>query len=282
MNKLKTLPQYCVPQKLLSALAGKFANQNKLHQLAIKWFIKHYQVNMAEALESDPSHYSSFNEFFIRQLKPDVRSFDMSDEILSSPVDGRISQLGKIESGRIIQAKGRHYSMRELIGGNLKDAEQFDDGQFCTLYLSPKDYHRIHMPCKGTLTKMIYLPGKLFAVKPSAVNSVPNLFARNERLAIFFDTAHGPMCVVMVGAMIVGAMATHWQGLLPRSKEPRIWQYPNAAVSETNYSKKDELGYFQLGSTVVLLMSQQAQLQWHEAHQQQSPILLGQTLGRFK
>lgn len=282
INKLRTLPQYLVPQQFLSYCVGLLASQNKLSQLAINWFIKHYQVNMDEALESNPRSYSSFNDFFIRKLKPNARSIVAGDKVLISPVDGAISQLGQIQDGQLIQAKGQDYSALSLLGGNNSDVLPFLSGEFATLYLSPKDYHRVHMPCNGVLKKMIYIPGRLFAVKPMTAAAVPNLFARNERLAMFFDTEQGPLALVMVGAMIVGSMSTVWHGQVKRGNKIETWHYPNADFSEElAFKKGDELGYFCLGSTVIILASETMRLSWGESYQASSPIKMGEMLGAF-
>lgn len=280
LNFLKTLPQYLVPQKLLSSILGKLASQGFAHQTVIKWFVKHYQVDMSQAKESDIKHYKSFNDFFIRELKEDARPFDDADNIMVSPVDGKVSQIGKTTAGRIIQAKGRDYSVTELLGGNLTTCDDFMEGKFTTLYLSPRDYHRIHMPIDGTLKEMTYIPGDLFAVKPVTAETVPNLFARNERLVIIFETELGPLALVMVGAMIVGNMSTVWSGELPRSKEVRHWKYPNVKFQNITFKKGQEIGHFKLGSTVILLTSNQAtNFNWDDNLNANSPIQLGQSIG---
>lgn len=278
LNKLRTLPQYLVPQQLLSATLGKLANQKTLHQAAIKWFVQHYKVNLAEAKESNIINYKSFNDFFIRELKPDARPFDDSENILISPVDGCVSQIGDINSDKIIQAKTKSYSAKNLLGGDANDAAPFIDGKFATLYLAPKDYHRVHMPLDGTLKKMIYIPGKLFAVKPLTAQTINNLFAINERVAIFFDTEMGEMALVMVGAMIVGGMATVWQGQLNRTNQIKQWYYPNEQMTKIAYKKGQEIGHFQLGSTVILLMSAGSTFNWHKDLTPSTKIKMGQTI----
>ncbi len=272
-DKLRTLGQYIVPQKLLTGTMGALASQSYLHQQAIKWFISHYQVDMSQAEFSDPSHYQTFNDFFIRQLKDNARPIDDASTFVS-PVDGMISQLGDIDNNRLIQAKGRDYTLLDLLAGDEQDATLFEQGQFMTLYLSPKDYHRVHMPCHGILKKMTYVPGKLFAVKPLTAENVPNLFARNERLIILFETENGPVAVVMVGAMIVGNMATTWHGTLKRQSSIDTWSYPEA----TQFNKGQELGHFKLGSTVILLTSQQCPHRWHDALSATDAIQMGQAL----
>lgn len=277
INKLRTLPQYLIPQIGLSNLMGKLANQSTLNQIAINWFVKHYQVNMSEAKQPNISHYKTFNDFFTRELKDGTRPFDTASEKLISPVDGMISQIGDIDQGRIIQAKGRDYSVLELLGGQPTQAEPFRDGKFATLYLSPKDYHRVHMPIDGILKSMTYIPGKLFAVKPLTAETVPELFARNERLAMFFETELGPMAVVMVGAMIVGAMKTTWHGKINRSKQIQQWDYSKEKPEKKKYNKGDELGLFQLGSTVILVLPNNS-YQWQDKYSETSTIRMGETL----
>lgn len=278
INYLKTLPQYFIPQKALSKLLGHLANQKFGHQQIIKWFIKNYNVDMSEAKHSDIKYYKSFNDFFIRQLKDGARPIEPSKHIMISPVDGKVSQLGKIHAGRIIQAKGRDYSVSELLGNKNAYSSSFNEGSFATLYLSPKDYHRVHMPINGTLKEMTYIPGDLFAVKPSTADTVPNLFSRNERLVMFFETDNGPLALVMVGAMIVGNIATIWQGTLPRSNKIKHWQYPNDSVKNVTFNKGDELGHFKLGSTVVLLTGKKFSHHWHTDLSPNSPIKLGQRI----
>jgi phosphatidylserine decarboxylase len=252
INRLKVLPQYLLPKQLLTTLAGQFASQVRGNTTTsvIRWFVKKYQVNMAEALDPDIGSYATFNDFFTRALKPGARP--LSDSELICPVDGAISQFGAIDVDQIFQAKGHSYSTTALVGGDGTLAAQFKNGSFATIYLSPKDYHRIHMPCDGTLTRMIYVPGDLFSVNPTTARGVPGLFARNERVVCVFDTAKGPFVLVLVGATIVGSMATVWHGQInpPRSAEIREWRYDDELIS---LKQGDEMGRFMLGSTVVML-----------------------------
>ena len=205
---------------------------------------------MAEAADPRIESYASFNEFFTRPLRDGVRPLAAAPWVC--PVDGAISQLGPIERDQIFQAKGHHYSTRALVGGDATLAAQFDGGAFACIYLSPKDYHRIHMPCDGKLVRMIYVPGDLFSVNPVTARGVPGLFARNERVVCVFDTPHGPFVNVLVGATIVGSMATVWHGLVnpPRSADVREWSYADQNIT---LKKGDEMGRFLLGSTVVML-----------------------------
>lgn len=217
----------------------------------IRWFIKRYNVNMAEARYSDPASYASFNDFFTRELKSDARPIADADWIC--PVDGAVSQLGKIDGAQIFQAKGHHYSAQALVGGDAELATQFHNGHFATIYLSPRDYHRIHMPCAGKLKRMIYVPGDLFSVNPTTARGVPGLFARNERVVCVFEGNFGPFVMVLVGATIVGSMATVWHGVVnpPRSGEIREWDYVDRNIV---LEQGAEMGRFLLGSTIVLLM----------------------------
>jgi phosphatidylserine decarboxylase len=252
LNRLKVLPQYVLPKQLLTTLAGWFASQARgsTTTSVIRWFVKKYQVNMAEALNPDIASYATFNDFFTRALKPEVRPLATAE--LICPVDGAISQFGNIQQDQIFQAKGHSYSTAALVGGDSALAAQFQNGSFATLYLSPKDYHRIHMPCDGTLKRMIYVPGDLFSVNPTTARGVPGLFARNERVVCVFDTAQGPFALILVGATIVGSMATVWHGKInpPRSSEIREWRYDDEPIS---LKQGDEMGRFMLGSTVVML-----------------------------
>ncbi|MDP3537546.1 MAG: archaetidylserine decarboxylase [Azonexus sp.] len=252
-DRLAVLPQYLIPKQALTILAGKLASKEagSLTTSVIRWFVGRYNVNMAEAANPDIASYKSFNEFFTRPLKDGARPQAEADFI--SPVDGAISQFGPIERDQIFQAKGHSYSTTALVGGDRELAAHFQDGSFATLYLSPRDYHRIHMPCDGKLTRMIYVPGALFSVNPTTARGVPGLFARNERVVCVFESEFGPFVLTLVGATIVGSMATVWHGMVnpPRPGVVREWRYDgNAAV---NLKKGEEMGRFLLGSTVVML-----------------------------
>jgi phosphatidylserine decarboxylase len=236
---------------------------------------------MAEALNPDISSYTTFNDFFTRALKPDARVIASAE--LISPVDGAISQFGAIEFDQIFQAKGHSYSTTALVGGDQTLAAQFQNGSFATLYLSPKDYHRIHMPCDGRLTHMIYVPGDLFSVNPTTARGVPGLFARNERVVCIFDTDKGPFVLVLVGATIVGSMATVWHGLInpPRSADIREWRYDDELIS---LKQGDEMGRFMLGSTVVMLFpeSRSKTLAFNPEWAAGSAIQLGQAMCQLR
>lgn len=275
---LKTFPQYIIPKRSITSLAGYFANVKNPHvkNFLIRSFIHKFDVDMSEALIEDPMGYDCFNDFFIRHLKPECRPLAQADIIC--PVDGCISEIGRIERGQLLQAKGKYYSVQELLACEEQLAEQFVHGQFATLYLSPKDYHRVHMPTDAELISMNYIPGTLFSVQPSTTRVVPKLFARNERLAVFFKTKIGPMVMVMVGATIVGAIGTSWHGDVKRSKKMERFDYSKNSDLKI-MSQGNEMGYFKLGSTVVLLFANGEKIQWDKGLLAGSTIQLGQPMG---
>lgn len=255
VDKIKIALQYAMPKHALSRLVGKFAAAQAgwLTTRAISAFIKAYDINMAEAKLKNASDFETFNDFFTRELAPGARTIDSNSQTLCYPVDGAISQQGDINDGQLIQAKGFNYSLTTLLGGDEANAQPFQGGKFSCIYLAPKDYHRIHMPMAATLREMIYVPGDLFSVNPLTANNVPNLFARNERVVTIFDTAHGPMAMVLVGATIVASIETVWAGTItpPAGKQLFRWQYPATGVDAIHLAKGDEMGRFKLGSTVV-------------------------------
>ena len=275
-DRLAVLPQYLLPKRALTVLAGRVAGARggKFTTWLIDWFVQRYQVNMREAANPDSASYATFNEFFTRALQPGARP--LASAALICPVDGAISQFGALQRNQIFQAKGHHYSSTALLGGDAALAACFDDGSFATLYLSPRDYHRIHMPCDGVLRRMIYVPGALFSVNPTTALGVPGLFARNERVVCVFESAHGPFVLVLVGATIVGSMATVWHGVVnpPRGGEVREWRYDAPSVQLT---QGDEMGRFLLGSTVVMLFPQ-GSLQFNPAWSPGGAIRLGQAM----
>ncbi len=279
LNRLKVLPQYLLPKQLLTNLAGRFASQarGKTTTAVIRWFVKKYQVNMTEAQNPDISSYATFNDFFTRALKPGARP--LTAAALICPVDGAISQFGDIKQDQIFQAKGHSYSTTALVGGDDTLAAKFQNGSFATIYLSPKDYHRIHMPCDGTLKRMIYVPGDLFSVNPTTARGVPGLFARNERVVCVFETENGPFVLVLVGATIVGSMATVWHGQInpPRSADVREWWYDDEIIS---LKQGDEMGRFMLGSTVVMLFpeSRSKTMAYNSAWEAGGAVQLGQAM----
>ncbi len=276
-DTLAVLPQYLLPKRALTVFAGWVAGARwgGVTTAIIKRFIRRYQVNMAEAANPDPASYASFNEFFTRALKDGARPLAAADYIC--PVDGAISQFGAIDKDQIFQAKGHHYSSTALVGGDATLAAQFDNGQFATLYLSPRDYHRIHMPCDGELRRMIYVPGDLFSVNPTTARGVPGLFARNERVVCVFDSAHGQFVLTLVGATIVGSMATVWHGVVnpPRSPQVCEWHYEAGAV---RLRQGEEMGRFLLGSTVVMLFPR-GRMAFHPEWAPTNPVRLGQPMG---
>jgi phosphatidylserine decarboxylase len=260
-DRSRVLLQYALPKQALTSFAGSVASASRGARTTrlIRWFIRKYGVDMSEAAEPDPTRYATFNDFFTRALRPGVRP--IADAHLICPVDGAISQFGDIDRDQIFQAKGHRYSTTALVGGDEALAARFEGGLFATLYLSPRDYHRIHMPCAGTLTRMVHVPGDLFSVNPVTARGVPSLFARNERVVCVFESTEGPFVMVLVGATIVGSMATIWHGVVnaPRVGHMREWSYPSGEVS---LRQGDEMGRFLLGSTVVLLFP----ASFHEFH----------------
>ena len=274
---LAVLPQYLMPKQLLTVLAGKFASARLggLTTSAIRRFVGRYGVNMQEAANPDITSYASFNEFFTRPLRDGARPLAKAKFI--SPVDGAISQFGNIERDNIFQAKGHRYSTTALVGGDAELAAQFNDGSFATLYLSPKDYHRIHMPCAGRLRRMIHVPGDLFSVNPTTARGVPGLFARNERLVCVFDSEYGEFVLTLVGATIVGSMATVWHGVVnpPRPGSVREWRYDDQQIT---LQQGEEMGRFLLGSTVVMLFPKNT-LSFNPAWQATQTIRMGEAMG---
>ena len=245
-----------MPKHFISRLVGKLAaaKAGGLTTALIKLFIKQYKIDMSEAKYPNPAHYKTFNEFFTRPLKEGIRPLAEESDIIAHPVDGAISQLGDVVDGQIIQAKGHDYSLQALLGGKEEDTAPFLGGKFATIYLAPKDYHRIHMPVDGTLSKMIYVPGDLFSVNPLTAQNVPNLFARNERVVAIFETEIGPLAMVLVGATIVASIETIWAGTVtpPAGKDVFSWNYPTTGDNAITLKKGEEMGRFKLGSTVIL------------------------------
>ncbi|WP_083526140.1 archaetidylserine decarboxylase [Roseateles depolymerans] len=276
-DRLAVLPQYLMPKLLLTRMAGRLAvaELGDFTTWVIRRFIDRYGVNMSEAAEPDPAAYASFNDFFTRALKPGARP--LAQAPLICPVDGAISQFGPVHADQIIQAKGHTYSVTALVGGDQQLAAQFRDGHFATIYLSPKDYHRIHMPCDGRLVRMIHVPGDLFSVNPTTARGVPGLFARNERVVCLFEGPQGPWIMVLVGATIVGSMATVWHGVVnpPRPGRIRTWHYEDERFS---YTQGQEMGRFLLGSTVVMLFPKQQPLTFNPAWLPGGPVRLGEVM----
>ena len=254
-QRAKVAFQYIMPQLYLTQFAGWFAQQKwgALTHFVIKIFAKKYNVDMSEAKKENFSDYESFNQFFIRELKDDARKINENPTALCLPADGRVSQIGHIDDDRLLQAKGHFFSLSDLLAGDEELVNIFKNGEFATIYLSPRDYHRVHMPCDATLRKMIYVPGDLFSVNPFLAEHVPNLFARNERVICVFDTAFGPMVQILVGATITASMSTVWAGVInpPRTGEVKVWTYQGD--NAIKLTKGQEMGAFQLGSTVINL-----------------------------
>ncbi|WP_428608348.1 archaetidylserine decarboxylase [Sedimenticola sp.] len=245
----------------------------------IRGAIRLYKIDLRQAVEQDPSAYPSFNAFFTRALRPEARPMAEASSAVLSPVDGTVSQLGRIENGRIFQAKGQSYTLKELLGNDTDWCDQFVDGHFATLYLSPRDYHRIHMPLAGTLKKMLHIPGRLFSVSPSTTRVVPRLFSRNERLVNLFETANGPMAVIMVGAIFVASMDTVWAGTVtPTSRRINQWNYAEQPSREPRTLEKGaEMGRFNMGSTVILLFKKES-IAWSDHLKADSKVEMGQPI----
>ncbi len=279
-DRLKILVQHLLPKQHLTRFAGAVARRESGWGTPrlIRWFVRRYGVDMAEAANPDPASYASFNDFFTRPLKDGARPVVQADFV--SPVDGAISQLGGIEDGRIVQAKGHRFTATELVGGDAALAAQFQHGSFANLYLSPKDYHRLHMPCTGRLVRMIYVPGSLFSVNPVTARGVANLFARNERVVCVFESeAHGIFVMVLVGATIVGSMATVWHGIVNPKRTGRIaeWGYRDRDIV---LRQGEEMGRFLLGSTIVMLFRPNT-IAFDPAWVAERPVRLGERMGEM-
>lgn len=284
MNKLsdyaKSLPLYPLPHHLISR--GVFwatRQKSKLKNPVGRWFINTFDVDMSQAERESIEDYASFNEFFTRSLKEGARPIAKGDKVLACPADGTVSQSGSIKKGRIFQAKGQTFSLLELLGGQQKIAKPFENGKFATVYLSPRDYHRLHMPLSGKLKSMTYIPGRLFSVAGHTVRTVPRLFARNERVVCVFDTPAGPLAMILVGAINVAAIETVWAGLITpgRSKEIKTFYYKNQTIE---LKKGEEMGRFNMGSTVILLTPEN--IEWHDAFVADQAVQMGESIGEIK
>ena len=282
-QRAKVAFQYIMPQLYLTQLAGWFAQQKwgAVTHFVIKVFAKKYNVDMSEAKKENFSDYESFNQFFIRELKDGARKINENPTALCLPADGRVSQIGHIDDERLLQAKGHFFSLSDLLGGDEELVNTFKNGEFATIYLSPRDYHRVHMPCDATLRKMIYVPGDLFSVNPFLAEHVPNLFARNERVICVFDTAFGPMVQILVGATITASMSTVWAGVInpPRTGEVKVWTYQGD--SAIKLTKGQEMGAFQLGSTVINLFPANS-VTLAEHLEVDVPVRMGEILATMK
>lgn len=276
---LTTLPQYVLPHHALSALMGKLTHCEHAawKNLFIRQIIRHYGVDMTEALQPDINAYKSFNDFFTRELKPGIRPISTQADAVVCPADGAVSQAGRIDDGTIFQAKGKSFTALDLLGGDAARAQPFNNGVFGTIYLSPKDYHRLHMPLTGTLREMVHVPGRLFSVNTATTHSVPGLFARNERVVAIFDTDAGPMALVLVGAIFVSSVETVWHGVVtpPTISQVRSWHYQdNAPVLQ----RGEEMGRFNMGSTIIVLFGDN-KVQWDAGFVADKIVKLGQQIG---
>jgi phosphatidylserine decarboxylase len=279
-EKLFILAQYPLPHHPLSRLMGKLTHcrQPAFKNLFIRSIVKAYDVDMSEAAESNIDVYGCFNEFFTRPLKPGARPIANGPKTLVSPADGFVSQAGDIEQGRIIQAKGKDYSVVELLGGDGARTAPFEGGRFATVYLSPRDYHRLHMPLAGSLREMVHVPGRLFSVNDATARGIPNLFARNERVAAIFDAEAGPMALILVGALFVASIETVWHGVVtpPTTAAVRSWDYPPGSI---RLERGAEMGRFNMGSTIIVLFGKDA-VEWMAGMTPGRIIRMGETLGR--
>ena len=277
-DRLKILAQHLLPKLQLTTLAGRVAGaqHGAVTTRLIRWFVGRYGVDLSEAANPDPGSYKSFNDFFCRPLSAGARP--LADAAFVSPVDGAISQFGAIDDHHILQAKGHRFTTTELVGGDPALAAAFRHGSFANLYLSPRDYHRIHMPCDGRLTRMIYVPGALFSVNPTTARGVPNLFARNERVVCVFESPDvGPFVMVLVGATIVGSMATVWHGVVNPKRTGKLSQWTYADGNAV-LKKGEEMGRFLLGSTVIMLFPQDT-IEFSRDWAPERPVRLGEPMG---
>jgi phosphatidylserine decarboxylase len=278
-DALFALPQYLLPHHLLSRCMGLLTrSQNRLWKnLMIQWFVWHYRVDMSEAEQPEPTAYPNFNQFFTRALKRGARPMPKDPTAIVSPADGVVSQFGTITDGEIIQAKGKSYGVVELLGGDAQQAEPFRGGRFATVYLSPRDYHRLHMPIVGRLEAMVHVPGRLFSVNAATTAVIPNLFARNERVIASFETEAGPMALVLVGALFVASIETVWRGVVtpPQGQRIRTWRYQGDAPL---LQRGEEMGRFNMGSTVIVLFGEQS-IEWGGHLSPGTAIRMGQPIG---
>ncbi|MEI1336486.1 archaetidylserine decarboxylase [Klebsiella grimontii] len=283
-NRLFVLAQYLVPQHLLSRLMGYVA-RNRVHwfkTLLINAFIARYGVDMQAARGETAEDYENFNAFFTRRLKAHLRPIATRPQDIASPADGTLGQFGTLESDTLVQAKGHKYSLQDLLGGDTERALPFINGEYATIYLSPRDYHRVHMPLSGTLREMVYIPGKLFSVNSVTTGAVPRLFARNERVVCRFDTEQGPLAIVLVGAMIVSSIHTVWHGpVIPHVGRLQTFSYKDADGTAVHLQKGDELGHFRLGSTVIILFESN-KIQWENAITLGKTVKYGEMIGKIK
>ena len=283
VQKLLARAQHLLPHHALSRLAGLITGSRLpwVRRPLVRWFIHRYGVDLSEAAEPDPEAYASFQTFFTRRLRDGARPICPSPEGLACPADGTLSEAGTVPGGTAVQAKGERHGLDALLGGSPGAADAFRDGRILTVYLSPRDYHRVHMPLAGRLRSMVHVPGRAFSVGPATTAHIPGLFARNERVVLRFDTEAGPMAVVLVGAMLVATIATAWSGTVtpPRGRRVRQWTYPETGEGSVRLGKGDELGRFNLGSTVIVLLGRD-RVAWHPDLTAGEPVAMGQCMGR--
>ncbi len=281
--KLIVWLQIFLPLRFLSSIVHTLARLRwgGLVHFLIRRYVRFFDVNLAESEKNQPEDFDSFNAFFTRSLKPGARTIDHSPRAIASPVDGRVFETGQFLDGDRVVAKGRGFSLNQLLGGEFERSSRFMEGQYATLYLSPGDYHRIHMPIDGRLAQMIYIPGRLFSVHPESVNQIENVFARNERVVLLFETEHGPMIMVLVGALFVGSIECTWAGEVtkPRGSRIEVWDYEDKP--ELKFSKGDEIARFNMGSTVVLILSDLT-FDWEEWLTAGSCVQVGQAIASRK
>ncbi|MDD6177670.1 MAG: archaetidylserine decarboxylase [Ruminobacter sp.] len=280
VTNLKVFIHHLTPKFLLTKLAGFFADKNLgfITTSFIKIFVRHYKIDMSEALREKVEDYKTFNEFFVRELKDGARPIVEGEDTIASPVDGTMAEFGKISYGRLIAAKGQDYSLKELLGDDKDEAQKFIDGTFACIYLAPSNYHRIHMPVTGKLRKMIFVPGKFYSVNPTYVQKIDNLFTKNERAICFFDTPCGPMAMVLVGATIVGSIITKWAGKVYPSNRKTTTTYNYNGDDQITINKGEEMGQFCLGSTVITIFGKDA-VTLEESLKTGYTMKLGQKLG---
>lgn len=281
LNGLHSARHHLVPQRFLTWLMLRLTRVGfpPWKNWQIRWFIERYGVDVSETPSSDARDYEHFNAFFTRALRPGSRPIDAREDTVVCPADGSVSAIGEIRSGTLLQAKGRHYSLHDLLGGDDARTCAFDGGHFATIYLSPRDYHRVHMPLDGILSEMTYLPGQLFSVNFATARVVPDLFARNERLVCLFDTNLGPMAVILVGAMLVAGMETVWSGPVtpPHDNPMRTWRYDGENVAVL--SRGEEMGRFNAGSTVMVLFPA-GEIEWYESLRAGDAVRMGEAIGK--
>ncbi|OGT07327.1 MAG: phosphatidylserine decarboxylase [Gammaproteobacteria bacterium GWE2_37_16] len=272
--------QYLLPKRLLSKIVGGLMRCRNvwLKNLLIDWFANHYQIDMHDAIESDPHAYPSLEDFFIRKVKSEARPFVDGKKEISCPVDGEISQAGEINTNTLLQAKGKEFHLVDLLGGDQKRAKNFASGSFVTIYLAPHDYHRVYMPYDGVLKEMIYIPGRLFSVNAATSSTIDNLYARNERLVLFFETSFGPMAMVLVGALIVAGLNTSWAGKVGAEKTTTLSSWTYDEKHQISLKRSDEVGYFTFGSTVILLFPE-GKVNWNKRMVSEKIVEMGQLLG---